>query len=186
MALFYFSRTPTYLSVNSPRPFHGSQNASIVIQEFSDFQCPACYNAFFVLKQIASEYKDKVKLEFHHFPLDFHPLAFDAALAAECANDKGKFFEYAEEVFLVQKTISKSKLYSIAKKLGLDKKQFKACLKSEAKSSILYKDIGLGRQKGLRGTPTIYLNGKEISNWGYESLKSEIDKLYEIKNQTGN
>lgn len=78
----------------------GKKDAPITIVEFSDFQCPYCSKAHPTVKQVMSEYKDKVQLVFKHFPLvSIHPRAQITAEAAECAKDQGKFWEFHDQLF---------------------------------------------------------------------------------------
>lgn len=78
----------------------GKTDALVKIVEFSDFQCPFCSKAHPTVKQVMSEYGDKVQLVFKHFPLiSIHPRAQIAAEAAECAKDQGKFWEFHDQLF---------------------------------------------------------------------------------------
>lgn len=81
----------------------GKADAPIVIVEFSDFQCPFCGRALPTVKQVMSEYKDKVLFAYKHFPLtQIHPLAQTAAESSECAKDQGKFWEFHDKLFSAQ------------------------------------------------------------------------------------
>ena len=89
-------------------PANGNKNASVTVIEFSDFQCPFCEQFFkTTYTQLKKEYIDTGKIAFYyrHFPLtNIHPLATPAALASECANDQGKFWEYHDLLFENQTT----------------------------------------------------------------------------------
>ncbi len=86
-------------------PVQGAANAKVTIVEFSDFQCPFCERAFPTINQIMSEYKGKVKLVYKHFPLtSIHPYAQPAALAAECAREQNKFWDFHDLLFQNQNT----------------------------------------------------------------------------------
>ena len=84
-------------------PTQGKSDAPVVVIEFSDFQCPFCSRALPTVKQVLSEYKDKVLFAYKHFPLtQIHPLAQKAAEASECARDQGKFWEFHDQLFATQ------------------------------------------------------------------------------------
>lgn len=87
---------------NGHLPALGDKKAKVTIVEFSDFECPFC-NRFFkdTLPQIKKDYVDtgKTVLYYRHFPLGFHPLAKPFAIASECANEQGKFWEFHDKIF---------------------------------------------------------------------------------------
>lgn len=168
------SNTPTYNNVEAPRPFKGNPNASVVITEFSDFECPACKNASSLVKQLAEHYQEKVKIEYKHFPLTrIHAKAFDAALASECANDQGKFWEMHDKIFENQENITKQDLKLYASQIaGIDSASFNACLDSRSEASIVNADIEEGKSLSIDGTPTFFLNGQEVAN--YNNLETKI------------
>lgn len=83
--------------------FRGKGGSSVVIVEYSDFQCPYCARALPTVKQVLDEYGDKVMFSYKHFPLEsIHPRAHIAAQAAECAGDQGKFWEFHDALFETQ------------------------------------------------------------------------------------
>lgn len=146
-------------------PTEGSASAKVTIVEFSDFQCPFCasfYNAS--LSQIRTNYIDtgKVKLVYRHFPLSFHPEAQKAAEAAECAEEQGKFWEMHDKLFENSSSLSVANEKQWAKDLGLDSAKFNTCLDSGKTASAVQKDAADGAAAGVSGTPTFFINGKEI------------------------
>jgi protein-disulfide isomerase len=160
------NKETTYIAVNSARPIRGNPEASILIEEFSDFQCPACKSAQGVVDLVVSKYSDQVKFIYYHFPLtQIHPLAFRAALAAECANDQGKFWEYHDLLFLSQPKFSRTELLSYAEGLGLDSQSFTACLDERAKDQVIKTDMAEGNSRNIQGTPTFFVNGEIVKDW---------------------
>lgn len=143
----------------------GNPNASIVIDEFSDFECPACANVFPELETVAENNKDIVQLNFYHFPLSYHQYAFLAAEAAECANDQGKFWEYASTVYTNQNNLTEDNLKTFASNLGLDTTKFNNCLDNGEKKAYIKADTYEGRKRKLSYTPSIYVN-KQLIQWG--------------------
>ena len=104
-------------------PSKGLDSATVVIVEFSDFQCPYCGSAATgAVAQIMKDYVDtgKVKLVFKNFPLSFHQYAEKAAEAAECARDQGKFWEMHDKLFSNQNALTVNDLKGYAGELGLN------------------------------------------------------------------
>ncbi len=87
---------------NGHLPMLGKTGAAVTIVEFSDFECPYCRRFYQdAYKQLKKEYVDSGKTVFYyrHFPLNFHPLALPFAIASECANEQGKFWEMHNKIF---------------------------------------------------------------------------------------
>ncbi|OGY71631.1 MAG: hypothetical protein A3H59_02035 [Candidatus Jacksonbacteria bacterium RIFCSPLOWO2_02_FULL_43_9] len=155
-----------YEKPNVPRPVGANPTASIVVKEFSDFQCPACGAAHPMVKNILSEFKNNIRFELYHFPLiSIHPYAFGAALAAECANDQGKFWEMGDTLFDNQQNLLPSDLTLYAGQIGLDQVNFDACLDSRAHRDRVNDDINQGNAFGVNSTPTFFLDGQKIDDW---------------------
>jgi protein-disulfide isomerase len=161
------------------RPFKGNPEAKVVVVEYSDFQCPACGAAYSYTKNVVNEFKDQIKFEYRHFPLtSIHPYAFKAAVAAEAANDQGKFWEYHDKLFENQDKLKKEDLLRYAEELGLDMKRFKATLESNEKDAIINSDLLQGQKDGVRGTPTFFVNGKKVQKWTElrQAILAELNK----------
>ncbi len=179
--------SPTYNLPPAERPVLGNPEASIVVEEFSDFQCPACRSAAPVVKGIVNKYKDQIKFVYRHFPLlSIHPRAYDAALASECANDQGKFWEYHDILFANQPNFKKDQLVGYARDLGLDVNEFSACLQSRARKEIVDADLGKAKELGLNSTPTFFVNGKAVRNWSTGLEAAIIEELNKQSNQSAN
>jgi protein-disulfide isomerase len=175
IAYLAFFNKPAYEDKNPARPYYGNPNAKLLVEEFSDFQCPACGQAYILNSPVIEEFKDKIKFEYKHFPLtSLHPNAFPAAVAAECALDQGKFWEMYNLLFKNQQNLSKENLLNFASQLKLNEESFKACIESGVKDKYVNADKAEGEKRGLQGTPTYFVNGKKLDNWTL--LKSEIEK----------
>ncbi len=143
-------------------PVTGSPNSKIVLVEFSDYQCPYCAEANKTLKQFMEKHQDQVTLVYKHFPLtQIHAEAVPAAKAAWAANQQGKFWEYSDALFSDQKQLSEAKYLDIATNLKLDLDKFKSD-RALADNEIL-KDMQLGQNLGLTGTPFFVMNGESFS-----------------------
>jgi protein-disulfide isomerase len=147
-------------------PFKGPENAKVVIQEFSDFQCPFCSRVNPTIEQVLKEYPKDVKVVWRNMPLPFHA---DAPLAAEAAQEafvqagnKG-FWKFHEKLFANQQAIKRPDLEKYAEELGLDMTKFKAALDNHTHKAIVDKDIEAAKQAGVSGTPAFTVNGYFVS-----------------------
>jgi protein-disulfide isomerase len=171
---FLLSRSASQVTYISPGqamrpPLKGSAAAAVNVEEFSDFQCPACKGAEPVVNDVITTFGDRIKFTYHHYPLvSVHTQAFRAALAAECANDQGKFWEYGDKLFEKQPDFSRNELVEYAKDLGLTvdgDSGFAACLDSRIHTEIIRTDMRDGEQRNISGTPTFFVNGEVVSDW---------------------
>ncbi len=164
--VFSASNVPNYPKVDSPRPTQGSVSARVKVEEFSDFECPACKAAEPTAQDVIKTFGDQILFSYRHFPLvTVHYQAFTAALAAECANDQGKFWEYHDSLFQHQPNLSKSDLKTYAADLKLNPDSFGACLDSRAKTDVVRADIAEGDKRGGNATPTFFVNGQRVADW---------------------
>jgi protein-disulfide isomerase/uncharacterized membrane protein len=157
--------------LGTARHAKGDPNAPITIVEFSDFECPACAQAFLDLHDLVRRRRD-VRLVFRHFPLDdrcnadirhgVHPTACLAAGAAECAGQQGKFWEFHDLLFANQAAIARESLFGFARDTGLDIPRFRACLDDPATLDVVRGDARAGSGLGVESTPTIFINGRRI------------------------
>jgi len=143
-------------------PVKGSPNAPVTIVEFSDFQCPFCSRAVPTLKQIETEYPGKVRVAFKNQPLPFHQHARLAAEAAMAANEQGKFWEYHDKLFANQQALDRSSLERYAQEVGLEMGRFRAALDSNKFDAQISADSAEGTRLGASGTPTFFINGRQL------------------------
>ncbi|PJA94146.1 MAG: disulfide bond formation protein DsbA, partial [Candidatus Komeilibacteria bacterium CG_4_9_14_3_um_filter_37_5] len=155
-------------------------NAKVVMVEFSDYECPFCARHHETMLQIMNQYKDQVAWVFRHFPLDsIHPQARPAALAAECANEQDKFWEYSDAIYKDQDKLSGgiSFLQQVAKQLKLNESKFNDCLSSAKYQSKVDADYQEGIANGVSGTPGTFIAGQLIKGAvPFESFKQIIDQ----------
>jgi protein-disulfide isomerase len=130
--------------------------------EFSDFQCPFCRAAENTLKQVRQKYGDRVKLVYMDFPLGFHQHAMDAARAARCAADQNKFWQFHDALFADQAKLSANDLKQTATAVGLDRTKFNGCFDSGGHNAGIQQDVAEGSSLGVTGTPTFFVNGREL------------------------
>jgi protein-disulfide isomerase/uncharacterized membrane protein len=149
----------------------GPAEAPVTVVEFSDFQCPACGQAFRDLHDLVRRRQD-VRVVFRHFPLDqscneamgrdVHPMACLAARAAECAAQQGKFWEYHDLLFENQSMLSRDALFAFARDTGLDIARFRTCLDDPATLDLVREDVRAGIALGVESTPTIFIDGRRV------------------------
>ncbi len=156
-------------------PFLGRADAPVEIVEFSDFQCPYCARVKPMTEEILRQYPDQVKVVFKNFPLSSHEHAKPAALAAMAAQNQGKFWEFHDELFAAQRELSRDKIMAIARDLDLDMNQFQRDIRSRELSRRLQKDMQDGQQAGVRGTPTIFVNGMLLEQRNAETLRGMVE-----------
>jgi protein-disulfide isomerase len=141
-------------------PTLGAKDAPITMVEFGDFQCPFCRASENSVKEVRAKYGDKVRLVYMDFPLGIHPHAMDAANAARCAGEQDKFWQYHDAD---QAKLAPADLKASAAKLGLDAKKFDACFDKAKYEPQIHQDMAEGTKLGVTGTPTFFINGREIS-----------------------
>jgi protein-disulfide isomerase len=147
----------------------GNPDAGITLTVYADFQCPACLTETEVISRAWPQISDKVKLVFRHYPLDTHQHAFLAARYAEAAGRQGKFWEMHDALYGSQASWSvagdPTEMFdSFATALDLDMTQLKADIElTEVTNKILADQRG-GTRAGVRATPSLYFNGRLVSN----------------------
>lgn len=183
--IYFLPKEQKEFSFN-PNQIFGNENAKVEILEFSDYQCPFCAKfAIQVFPLIKENFIDKglVKWYFLDFPLPFHNNVFIAHKAAKCAGEQGKYLEMHDLLFKRQSewkdsSLPKSIFESYAKMLKLNIDLFKSCLDSNKYDNEIRNSINFGKSKGVKGTPTFFINGKEISGFrSYEEFKKEIENI---------
>lgn len=157
-------------------PSFGPAGAKVTIVEFSDFECPYCSRAANAAKQIKEKYGDKVRFVFRQFPLSFHPNAHVAAQASLEANAQGKFWQLHDKMFENQKKLDRASLEESAKAVGMDVAKLKKALDDKTHAAQVDAELKLGEGVAVDGTPTMFLNGKRVSNpTDFDTIAKEID-----------
>jgi protein-disulfide isomerase len=154
---------PRVQVASADHPSVGAKDAPITMVEFGDFQCPFCRASENAVKEVRQKYGDKVRLVYMDFPLGIHAHAMDAANAARCAGEQDKFWQYHDAIFADQSKLAPADLKASAAKLGLDAKKFGACLDKTKYQSQIQQDMAEATKLGVTGTPTFFINGREIT-----------------------
>jgi len=160
-------------------PSIGSPKAKIVIVEFSEFQCPYCARITPYLDSLTKANPDKIRLVYKNFPLSFHDKAPAAAASAMAANKQGKFWEYRWALAPHFQNLTDSTFIETAKKVGLNVEQFKKEMALDAdKQAIIDRDMKLGAEVGVQGTPNFYVNGKRQDRFNPQLIEQMMKDLY--------
>ncbi len=146
----------------------GKADAPVTIDLYSDFQCPICRRADITIRQLAERYIDtgKAKVVYHNFAFIGQESEW-AAQAAECANDQGKFWEYASYLFDHQTgenvgAFSKDNLKKFASDVKLDTSTFNACFDNNKYANLIQQEKVEAQGRNIRATPSFYINGQFI------------------------
>jgi protein-disulfide isomerase len=154
----------------------GPKNAPVTLVEFSDFQCPFCAQTTPLLDQVMAAYPKDLRLVYKQFPLEqIHANALNAAKASIAARNQGKFWEMHDELFKISRELSLDNIHAKARLIGLDMKKFDADMASPATEKAIRDDLALGRSVDVAGTPTLFINGKRVTNRSLDGLKAMID-----------
>lgn len=174
------------ITINSNDPILGNPQAPVTLVEFFDFQCGYCKSfAEQTLPKIIDSYikTGEVKVVFK----DFAILGDDsksAAIAANCANEQTKYLEYHDKLYKLKDDdafFTNENLLAIANELKLNIFKFNDCMGLNKNKTAIEEDAKEGKLAGVRGTPTIFINGLKVPGaQSFSYYKSIIDQ--ELKN----
>lgn len=174
----------------------GDSNAPVKIDLFEDFQCPACRTyTEDAERQVIDTYvkTGKVYYDFHYYPfIDVNSVtkeSHQAANAAACAADQGRFWDYHDMLFANwngenQGAFTNKRLVAFAQTLGLDMGKFNTCFNANAHKAEIDKDFALGQSMGVTGTPSIFVDGKEVRPGyipSFQDMQQAIDAALAAK-----
>lgn len=185
------NNTNTSKNTNAKATEHveGLGQSGVKLVEYGDYECPYCQEYASVVKQAQQEFNNQITFQFRNFPLvSVHQNAFAAARAAEAASAQGKFWEmhdalYASSNWQVWTTASDPTPYfdQYAQQLGMNVNKFKQDFSSTAVNDAINADMNAGNKLNIQGTPTYFLDGKQVSPQpnlsSFENIiKAEINK----------
>ena len=157
-------------------PSVGPANAPISIVEFSDFQCPYCAGVQKTLKQVLDAFPNDVRLVYKQYPLNIHQYARQAASASLAANAQGKFWEMHDKLFENFTAINEENIQRWAEEIGLGMAEFNKAMSSGRYDVAVQKDMADGAGAKVLGTPTIFVNGKRVTDRSFEGFKRRIQE----------
>ena len=156
-------------------PTFGAPSSTLTIVEFLDFGCPFCEASYGAVREISQKYQDRVRIVYRDFPVvELHPRAFQAALAARCAHEQGKYLPYHDKLFANQTRHEDEDLFRYAKEVGADEPRFKTCYESQKYASVIQTDTQDGLNAGVQGTPTFFFNGVPVPGM----INAELMELF--------
>ena len=132
-----------------------------------------------VLEQVLEKYPEDVKVVFKNFPLRNHQFAMKAAIAAIAAESQGKFWEFHDLLFKNYNQIDDQKIQEIALAVGLNQEEYEKKKNDPATTRQINQDLSDGRQVGIRGTPTVFINGIRLKDRSLQGFQAVIDKQLE-------
>ena len=186
--------TPDELVAMAQPMERGNTASPVIIVDFSDYSCPAC-------RQFASQAKPLLdasyidtglaRFQFFDFPIVTNfPNSFLAARAARCAGDQNAYWPFHDQLFRTQESWSRQadaapSFEEFAGQLGLNRSEFRSCLRSDRHAATVTANLRLGQQLGVNATPTIFLNtgegrARRVENWtNLNQVRALIDEAVE-------
>ncbi len=129
-----------------------------------------------LLEQVLEQYPKDVKLVYKNYPLPSHRAARPAAVAAMAAGEQQRFWEFHDRLFEDYAGIDEAKIQEIARAIGLDMERFEAAKRSPQVLGTINRDLREAQEIGVRGTPTIYVNGRLLRNRSLDGFRELIGK----------
>jgi protein-disulfide isomerase len=159
----------------------GQPDAPVTLEEFGDFECPSCATEAGVVGKIERDYGPRLRVVWRNFPLEMHPHAMEAALAAEAAGLQGRFWEMHDLLYKNQAVWSKGLdvhpfFTMYARSLRLDVERFAKDSASNEVGARVVSDRDEGVSRGVKNTPTLFINHHEVRPpFSPERLHEKID-----------
>ncbi len=139
-------------------------NAGVTIVEFGDLECPACKSVELqIVEPLIAKYGQQIRFEYKHFPIQSaHRYAYEAAQAAECAADQGKYWDWINWNYEHQEELPNNPFKEWAAHFNFDPDLFDRCLRSGIKEDVVDANYKEGINLGVDSTPTFFVNGQKV------------------------
>jgi len=160
----------------SEAPFMGAADAPVVIAVFMDYQCPYCVRLKPVLDEVLELNSGQVKIAYLQFPLKMHKAALSAAEAAFVAFKEGKFQELHNLMEGDFRALDDENILDKAASLGFDRETFQQKMNDPGILKRIQQDIEQGKQAGVSGIPTVFINGRKLKKRTLEGFQELIDR----------
>ena len=156
----------------------GPPEAPLQLVEYADFECPSCRAAMPVINRVRKRLADELLVVVRHFPIvDAHPVAVLAAEAVEAAGMQGRFWDMYRRIYQSRHPPTSESLRRHAVRLKLDVPRFDHELRERVHARRVLEDFETGRQSGVNGTPTFFVNGvRHDEEHTVDSLLAALDK----------
>ncbi len=165
-------------------PSEGPREAPVSMVIFSDFQCPFCSRMADTVREVRADQGELLRVVYRYFPLPMHPWARPAAEGAACAGEQGDaiFWDVHDFLFSHQTELTnlnvREKLKEHAAQIrGINVGRFNACVDERKMAKRVEEDARFGSQIGVHGTPTVFLNGRQIQIVGPEQLRTLVREM---------
>ncbi len=173
----------------------GDPTAPVKIVEFADYECGGCRLFASRLHEVLAKFKGKYLFVFKNYPLDnrcnrsitraFHQYACLAAHLSRCAGEQGKFWETNQFLFTAEEIEGQLPLENVRNLLssrasalfGLDRQALQECIQAERYAVSIQRDIESANALGLAGTPTVWINGKQVAMPSAESIERIVEHI---------
>lgn len=160
-------------------PFRGSAEPAVVVQVFSDFECPYCGLARSHVERLLTDFPT-ARVEFRHFPLSMHEhagLAAQAAVEAYAQGGNPAFWCYHDALFDHQRELSRARILSFASGCGVDRQALDQALQDGRHAARVERDRAEGERLGVQGTPSFTVNGELLAGADYPDLEEAVDNV---------
>jgi len=125
---------------------------------------------------LLEKYNEKIKIAFKNFPLSYHKFAMKAAIGALAAGSQGKFWEFHDLLFENYNKLNDRKIGAIVQSLSLDELEFEKSVKDPVLQRKVRQDLLDGQQAGVKGIPTVFINGRLLRDMTLRGFQTAIDK----------
>jgi protein-disulfide isomerase len=164
----------------------GDQSAPAQMIVFSDYMCPACAHWAGQIEQLLkAEFVETGRLHYTYYDFPLYPghrHSFVASRAARCAGDQGRFWEYHDRLLGQQQTwmygasTPTDHFLRIGREVGVEQGAFESCLRSDQHAEVVTANKLLGETLGVGGTPTVFLNGRQVTEWSsYPAVRAAVE-----------
>jgi protein-disulfide isomerase len=156
---------PKSFVIDSQDHVRGRDNGPVTLIAYCDFECPYSGKIFPAIHALLQQGGNRIRYIFRHFPLPHkHPHAQQAAEAVEAAGAQGRFWEMHDLLFTHQAALEESDLFDYALELGVNHAVFEHALRERTYAKRVYRDVAGGRRHGVTGTPTFFLNQRQVAD----------------------
>ncbi len=166
------------IPISASDHIQGNEKAALTLVEYGDYECPYCGAAYPIVKRIQKHFGDKLRLVFRNFPLiESHAHAGIAAITAEFAASKNKFWEMHDLLYENQDNLEISDLLSYGESLNLSKEELRNAIENEQFKEKIRDDFIGGVRSGVNGTPTFFINGvRHKDSFEYDVLLDALNR----------
>jgi len=154
---------PTTPSITFVDPARGPSNAKVTIVNFGDYECETCADLDKTLNSLLIDFPNDVRIIWKDMPNESHTEARNAAIAARCAGEQDKFWEFHDLLFANQFALGADLYTAIAQELELRDRAFSTCVEDETTAPLIDRTYQEGLSLQLTVTPTFFINDERYS-----------------------